>query len=371
MSDGETVSTSAILSKPLLSSSGGSSAVASISSASRSRMALAYSARLRRCSAVRPGCGLTAAARSIVVSRCATNASSVAASGRGIPAGGIIPARTFRITFSHISAWLGMSLRSACSSDSSPDRVRSLWHVTQYVLTRAAWDAGEAAAGVVVPCADPVGPARTAASTRVTAAAQRAVRKVIEKCTRDHQQSSGLPALQVADDVAGGALDAKGHFTPIRQRQRQGVHTSQDSGLGDAGDIDMTVNGRRRPGLAAGGREVVVDPEGEPVPCGAKREVLRADGTDTRHGVEEAFGHGSSRPRILPSDRPVPVLGIAVTGTLLDNQFDRRPPAVVEDLFHAHQESGARGDAPPSDAPRARNQPGDEEPDDGKKNGTG
>ena len=47
-----------MLSNPLLSSSGGSSAVASISSASRSRMALAYSARFRRWSAVRPGRGL-------------------------------------------------------------------------------------------------------------------------------------------------------------------------------------------------------------------------------------------------------------------------------------------------------------------------
>src|SRR5687768_16370991 len=104
-----------------------------------------------------------------------------------MPAEGIMPARTFRITFSHISACLGMSVRSARSSDSSPDRVRSLWYAAQYVLTSAAWDADADAAGTLVPCADPVGPARTAASTRAAAAEKRAVRKVMEKCTRDHR----------------------------------------------------------------------------------------------------------------------------------------------------------------------------------------
>ena len=39
------------------------------------------------------------AALSIVVSRCATSASSAACGGRGMPAGGIMPARTLRITF--------------------------------------------------------------------------------------------------------------------------------------------------------------------------------------------------------------------------------------------------------------------------------
>ena len=57
ISDGDTVRTSAMLSNPLLSSSGGRSAAASMSSARRSRIALAYSARFRRCMDVRPGRG--------------------------------------------------------------------------------------------------------------------------------------------------------------------------------------------------------------------------------------------------------------------------------------------------------------------------
>ena len=57
ISDAETVRTSAMLSNPLLSSSGGRREVASISNASRSRIAFAYSARFSRWSAVRPGRG--------------------------------------------------------------------------------------------------------------------------------------------------------------------------------------------------------------------------------------------------------------------------------------------------------------------------
>src|SRR5687767_173767 len=105
-----------------------------------------------------------------------------------------------------------------------------------------------------------------------------------------------MPAFEaLADDVTGGAFDAKRHFTSIGERQRQGVHASQDSGFRDAGDVDVAVNGWRRPGLAAACGEVVVHPEGEPVLRGAKREVLRAYGTNARHGVEKAFRHGSSR----------------------------------------------------------------------------
>ena len=75
-------SASAMLSKPSLESSAGSSVEASISSASRSRMALAYSVRFRRCSPVVPGLGLAAAARSSAVSSLVRrNASSVGAVG--------------------------------------------------------------------------------------------------------------------------------------------------------------------------------------------------------------------------------------------------------------------------------------------------
>ena len=121
----------------------------------------------------------------------------------------------------------------------------------------------------------------------------------------DRQQSSGMPAFHaLTDDVAGGALDAKGHFAPIGQRQRQGVHTRQHRGFADAADVDVAVNGWCRPGLAAVRREVVIDPEGEPVPCGAKGEVLRAYGTNAGNGVEKTFGHDHlSRPQIVGGRR--------------------------------------------------------------------
>ena len=51
ISAGDTVSTSAMLSKPAARPSGGRSALTSTSSASRSRITFAYSARFRRCSA--------------------------------------------------------------------------------------------------------------------------------------------------------------------------------------------------------------------------------------------------------------------------------------------------------------------------------
>src|SRR5262249_34411379 len=57
---------------------------------------------------------------------------SVGLSGRGMPGGGIIPARSFLITFSHVCAPFGISMRSACSSVSPPVRALSLWQETQY-----------------------------------------------------------------------------------------------------------------------------------------------------------------------------------------------------------------------------------------------
>src|SRR5688572_28618046 len=93
-----------------------------------------------------------------------------------MPTGGIIPARTFRMTFSHVSACAGMSFRLTCSSDYSPDFVRSLWQPAQYVLMSAACDGDEAADGAV-PWAEPAGPARIAAKTRATTAENSALRK--------------------------------------------------------------------------------------------------------------------------------------------------------------------------------------------------
>jgi hypothetical protein len=93
-----------------------------------------------------------------------------------MPAGGIMPARTFRITFSHVAADFGASLTSRCSSDRSAVRVRSLWQVTQYFVTTAA--CGEAEADSVTgfaavawagAWADPLEAATTAMSQRTTA----------------------------------------------------------------------------------------------------------------------------------------------------------------------------------------------------------
>ena len=103
-STGDTPSTSPTLSKPYAESSGGSSVEGSTSSASRSRIAFAYSARFRRCRTGRPGLGLAVAARSSDVVSHETSATRVPASGCGALCGGIIPTRTFLIAFSQTSA---------------------------------------------------------------------------------------------------------------------------------------------------------------------------------------------------------------------------------------------------------------------------
>ena len=131
-SGGETFKTSAMLSKPLLSSSAGSSSVTSTSRSSRSRIAFPYSVRFRRCKAARPGFGFVAAARSIDVSRNDTNDSTSACGGRGRPCGGIIPPRSFRMTFSQVSAPSGIWARSILSSIRPAVLACWLWHITQY-----------------------------------------------------------------------------------------------------------------------------------------------------------------------------------------------------------------------------------------------
>ena len=40
------------------------------------------------------------------------------------------------------------------------------------------------------------------------------------------------------------ALDAKGHFAPIVERERQAVDTAEDGGFRDAGDVDVPSPGR-------------------------------------------------------------------------------------------------------------------------------
>src|ERR1035441_1582402 len=123
-----------------------------MSSDNRSRIALAYSVRFRRCRMNRPGLGLAAAERSIEISSIAIRLAASAFSGRGLPGGGIVPARNFRMTFSQISVFDGMLDKSALSSIKPAVRTRWLWQVTQYWSRRAR---GSAAAACKYPAAIP------------------------------------------------------------------------------------------------------------------------------------------------------------------------------------------------------------------------
>ena len=72
-----------------------------------------------------------------------TSPSIVARPGRGIPSGGIVPALSRRITFSHTSASLDGLARSAPSSINPAVFVRWLWHTTQYVSSTARREAAD------------------------------------------------------------------------------------------------------------------------------------------------------------------------------------------------------------------------------------
>ena len=141
---GETNNRSAMLSKPLLTLSAGSSNEKSISfgsasSASRSRTAFWYSVRLKRCSSGSvPGFGFAAAERSSSLSRNVATESYVALSGRGAPGGGIVAERSLRMTFSQTSGLALTRLVSAGSITSPAVFSRALWHVTQYCVKTAA-----------------------------------------------------------------------------------------------------------------------------------------------------------------------------------------------------------------------------------------
>ena len=143
----EGICTSAMLSKLALLVSSGRKVATSMSIPSRSLTAAAYSARLRRWKVLRPGFGSLAAIRSMVVSSSVTIAARSSGSGRGIPEGGIMPARSLRIIFSIVGR------RWAASAMSKPSRTRfwmrrlSLWQRTQY---RSTISLGPVAAGLSV-----------------------------------------------------------------------------------------------------------------------------------------------------------------------------------------------------------------------------
>jgi hypothetical protein len=67
-----------------------------------------------------------------VASSDVTNESSVGASGRGMPCGGIMPPRSFNNARSQISACADACAGSSPSSDTPPVLARSLWQETQY-----------------------------------------------------------------------------------------------------------------------------------------------------------------------------------------------------------------------------------------------
>ncbi len=82
---------------------------------SRSFTADAYSAWLSRWNVRVPGSGFFSQASSSVDSSSRTTSSSTEASGRRTPAGGIIPARSFRIIRSATSAFSGLLATLAAS----------------------------------------------------------------------------------------------------------------------------------------------------------------------------------------------------------------------------------------------------------------
>ena len=164
-SAGDIPNVPAMLSNPWVESSDGRNFVASTSSASRSRIAFAYSVRLRRC---RPGGGRCGVAwRSSSLSSQPIRLSRVAGSGRGIPDGGIIPARSFRTTFSPTCAWSPRCARSSLSSSKFAVLSFSLWQVTQYrsrsARGAATSGAGEASAFAACRCGTPARGAELAA----------------------------------------------------------------------------------------------------------------------------------------------------------------------------------------------------------------
>jgi hypothetical protein len=92
-------------------------------------MAFWYSVRLRRWKgSVRPGFGAAAADRSSSRSSQPASASCVALSGRGEPAGGMTPARSFKTTFSHAAgSAVTSSTRSVSSATGTMPRLFIAW----------------------------------------------------------------------------------------------------------------------------------------------------------------------------------------------------------------------------------------------------
>ena len=134
-----------MLSKPAAESSGGSSALTSTSSASRSRIALAYSGAIQTMQRRRAGVERRAAARSSADSSAAVNVSRARrrpgrAVGRHHPGAQLAH---------HLLPHLGVPVDrrgSSASSASPPLLTRALWQPTQYCFRNAASGAAAATA---------------------------------------------------------------------------------------------------------------------------------------------------------------------------------------------------------------------------------
>src|SRR5947199_9173970 len=138
----EMESESAKLSKlPSAVSSPGSCDLTSRVTSKRSRIALLYSVRLSRWTApILPGLGFAVHARSISFSNQVATARYVAVSGRGLPGGGMEPARSFSMTRSQISAFELACTTSSLSRARQAVRSFSLWQLRHYCSRTARSD---------------------------------------------------------------------------------------------------------------------------------------------------------------------------------------------------------------------------------------
>ncbi len=132
---GDVVSDVAMLSKPNCAPSLGSSSLTLTSSASRSRIALPYSVRFRRCTTKRPGVLLPAHAWSSELVSHALNATYSGSAGCRVPGGGIARTDSLRTTRSHVAAFASTSSTLADSrltGSSAGFLTRLLWQPTQF-----------------------------------------------------------------------------------------------------------------------------------------------------------------------------------------------------------------------------------------------
>src|SRR5215471_3245535 len=139
---------SPILSNPAAIPSGGSSSFTGNSIASRSRIALACSRRFRRRITGRPAYGAARAAASRSLTIPAIKVFNDAASGRGIPGGGISPAFSLRSTFSQRSGRDAGEDAPAFWSTMPAVLAVSLWQDAQYRSRKLCLESGELAADI-------------------------------------------------------------------------------------------------------------------------------------------------------------------------------------------------------------------------------